>query len=54
MSEIGFLADAKNDKYEGWVAGQGAAQIAVVSPAPIADISYVGKEAGVRYDAKRS
>ncbi|HEY6517466.1 MAG TPA: LAGLIDADG family homing endonuclease [Steroidobacteraceae bacterium] len=44
MSEIGFLADAKNDKYEGWVAGK-ALRKSQSFTTPIADISYVGKEA---------
>ncbi|HEY1892843.1 MAG TPA: LAGLIDADG family homing endonuclease [Steroidobacteraceae bacterium] len=43
MLEIGFLADAKNEKYEGWVAGK-ALRKSQAFTTPIADISYLGKE----------
>jgi ribonucleoside-diphosphate reductase alpha chain len=44
MSEIGFLTDAKNGKYERWVDGK-ALRKSQSFATPIAEISYVGKEA---------
>jgi ribonucleoside-diphosphate reductase alpha chain len=44
MSEIGFLADAKNAKYESWVEGKALRKIQRFT-SRIAEIRYLGKEA---------
>jgi ribonucleoside-diphosphate reductase alpha chain len=44
MTDIGFMTPAKNEKYNNWVVGK-ALQKTQSFVSPIAEISYVGKEA---------
>ena len=44
MSEIGFLTDAKNDKYHNWVVGKALSKSQSFA-SRIAEISHLGKEA---------